>query len=275
MKSALNQLASYAAYHRDRRNIATHAVGLPLIAFAVIALLSRVGIEFSVGGMPITLTPAIPAVAAAAIYYLLLDLELGAVLTAIMIVMARYGAQIAALRALRGRCGPSAIEVVLQDRVDGTGGNAHRSRRPAQAASSRSRPYVLASRRMPTQARKPCSGCVRLRRMISTSAEAWRPIAPACRRCARRPVGIAPVARWHVLAHQVVCLRLDDERTCAATRLPRWNTSIVRAVMRAQTGRAATGAAPSSSAFQSRRDDRARPGIPSIRRRRRARPAAP
>jgi hypothetical protein len=34
---------------------------------------------------------------------------------------------------------------------------------------------------MPTQARKPCSGCVRSRRMISTSAEVWRPIAPACR----------------------------------------------------------------------------------------------
>ena len=31
----------------------------------------------------------------------------------------------------------------------------------------------------------------------------------------------------------VVCLRLEDERRCAATRLPRWNSSTVRAVIRA------------------------------------------
>jgi hypothetical protein len=33
----------------------------------------------------------------------------------------------------------------------------------------------------------------------------------------------------------VVCLRFDEERTCAATRLPRWKTSMVRAVIRAHT----------------------------------------
>ena len=33
----------------------------------------------------------------------------------------------------------------------------------------------------------------------------------------------------------VVCLRLEDERTSAATRLPQWKISTVRAVMRAQT----------------------------------------
>ena len=32
----------------------------------------------------------------------------------------------------------------------------------------------------------------------------------------------------------VVCLRFEDERMCAATRLPWWKTSTVRAVMRAQ-----------------------------------------
>ncbi len=35
MKSGLDQLANYAAYHRDRRNIATHLIGVPMIVFAV------------------------------------------------------------------------------------------------------------------------------------------------------------------------------------------------------------------------------------------------
>ena len=32
----------YAAYHRDRRNIATHFIGIPLIVFAIGVLLARV-----------------------------------------------------------------------------------------------------------------------------------------------------------------------------------------------------------------------------------------
>ena len=35
------QLAKYAAYHRDRRNIATHFIGIPMIVLAVAVLLSR------------------------------------------------------------------------------------------------------------------------------------------------------------------------------------------------------------------------------------------
>ena len=100
MKPALDQLASYAAYHRDRRNIATHAVGLPIIAFAVIVLLSRVGIPVTIGGMPFTLTPAIIGVIAACIYYLLLDLALGAALIAIIAAMTGYAGDIVALGAL-------------------------------------------------------------------------------------------------------------------------------------------------------------------------------
>jgi len=42
MRSLSQQLANYAAYHRDRRNIATHFVGIPLIAFGIAALLARV-----------------------------------------------------------------------------------------------------------------------------------------------------------------------------------------------------------------------------------------
>ena len=43
------------------------------------------------------------------------------------------------------------------------------------------------------------------------------------------------IARMYSQA--VVYLRLEEERTCAATRLPRWKTSIVRAVMHSEKKR--------------------------------------
>ena len=49
-RPALDLMAQYAAYHRDRRNIATHFVGIPLIVFAISALLARA--EFHVGATP-------------------------------------------------------------------------------------------------------------------------------------------------------------------------------------------------------------------------------
>jgi uncharacterized membrane protein YGL010W len=57
MSTATQLMAQYAAYHRDRRNIATHFVGIPLIVFAVGALLARPSIAVSgAGGW--ALTPA-------------------------------------------------------------------------------------------------------------------------------------------------------------------------------------------------------------------------
>ena len=41
MKNLTDQLAQYATYHRDRRNIATHLVGIPMILLALQVLLSR------------------------------------------------------------------------------------------------------------------------------------------------------------------------------------------------------------------------------------------
>ena len=37
MKTLVDHLAQYAAYHRDRRNIVTHFVGIPMIVLAVTA----------------------------------------------------------------------------------------------------------------------------------------------------------------------------------------------------------------------------------------------
>jgi uncharacterized membrane protein YGL010W len=41
-RPVLDLMVQYAAYHRDRRNIATHFIGIPLIVFAIGVLLARV-----------------------------------------------------------------------------------------------------------------------------------------------------------------------------------------------------------------------------------------
>ncbi len=48
-RPAFDLLVQYARYHRDRRNIVTHFVGVPMIVFAVGVLLARAG--FAVGGV--------------------------------------------------------------------------------------------------------------------------------------------------------------------------------------------------------------------------------
>jgi uncharacterized membrane protein YGL010W len=68
-RSANDLLSQYAAYHRDRRNIATHFVGIPLIVFAIGVLLGRpVLSEALVGGQ--ALTPAWLLWALATLWYL-------------------------------------------------------------------------------------------------------------------------------------------------------------------------------------------------------------
>ncbi|ANU07752.1 DUF962 domain-containing protein [Paraurantiacibacter namhicola] len=66
-------LTKYAAYHRDRRNIVTHFIGIPLIVLAVVVLLARP--TFELGGF--TLCPAVFLAAAAAVWYLTVDFRLG------------------------------------------------------------------------------------------------------------------------------------------------------------------------------------------------------
>jgi uncharacterized membrane protein YGL010W len=43
-RPALELMVQYAQYHRDKRNIVTHFVGIPLIVFAVGVLLARVNV---------------------------------------------------------------------------------------------------------------------------------------------------------------------------------------------------------------------------------------
>jgi uncharacterized membrane protein YGL010W len=80
MKTLVEQVSTYASYHRDPRNIATHFVGIPMIVLAVTALLSRP--VFEVAGF--ALSPAVVVALITAVYYLLLDLRLGIVMAVLL-----------------------------------------------------------------------------------------------------------------------------------------------------------------------------------------------
>jgi len=84
MRNATELLAQYAEYHRDRRNIATHLVGVPMIVFGVGVLLARPA--FMLGG--ISLSPAWLLFAATAAWYLTRGhLVVGAAVSAVVGVL--------------------------------------------------------------------------------------------------------------------------------------------------------------------------------------------
>ena len=66
MRTATDLLTQYAAYHRDHRNIVSHFIGVPMIVFAVGALLARPAM--ALGGLVVT--PAWILFALAAAWYL-------------------------------------------------------------------------------------------------------------------------------------------------------------------------------------------------------------
>ncbi|HEV6967507.1 MULTISPECIES: DUF962 domain-containing protein [Roseateles] len=92
-RPALDLMAQYAAYHRDRRNIATHFIGIPLIVFAISVLLSRA--EFTLGDTP--MNAAIVVWAVTALWYLTRgNLMLGAataIVNGVLTAMAMTAAQ--------------------------------------------------------------------------------------------------------------------------------------------------------------------------------------
>ena len=80
MKSLVDHLSQYAAYHRDPRNIASHFIGIPLIVVAVSVLLSRP--EWSLDGLWIS--PAVIVALASAWFYLRLEVKLGVLMSVLM-----------------------------------------------------------------------------------------------------------------------------------------------------------------------------------------------
>lgn len=80
-RPAIDLLQQYAEYHRDRRNIVTHFVGVPMIVFAVGVFLA--GVSFTMGGLAVT--PAWMVFSMVALWYLTRgQLALGAATTLAM-----------------------------------------------------------------------------------------------------------------------------------------------------------------------------------------------
>jgi uncharacterized membrane protein YGL010W len=94
MRTLTQQLTQYAAYHRDRRNIATHFIGIPMIVLALAILLSRPA--FTIGALPLTLSPTWVLFFAATVYYLVLDVPLGVMMACVSVLCVAFGQWIAA-----------------------------------------------------------------------------------------------------------------------------------------------------------------------------------
>jgi uncharacterized membrane protein YGL010W len=94
MKTLLDHLAQYAAYHRDRRNIATHFVGIPMIVLGVATLLARPA--FAIAGLPIALSPAVLVTLGTVLFYFRLDVRFGLLMTALMTGALTVGSSLAA-----------------------------------------------------------------------------------------------------------------------------------------------------------------------------------
>jgi uncharacterized membrane protein YGL010W len=91
MRTLKQQLISYAGYHRDRRNIGVHFVGIPMITLAVAVLLSRP--SWTVGGLPVSL--ALLLALGATVFYLQLDWRYGLTMAVFMGLNVWIGAQLA------------------------------------------------------------------------------------------------------------------------------------------------------------------------------------
>lgn len=89
MKSLVDHLSQYAAYHRDPHNIATHFVGIPLIVIAVATLLSR--------PQWMGISPAVLVMLASAVFYLRLELRLGFLMTLLLALTVWLGHALAGL----------------------------------------------------------------------------------------------------------------------------------------------------------------------------------
>ena len=94
MKTFEQQLTQYAAYHRDPRNIASHFLGVPMIMFAVVVLLS-LPLLLNAAGIPVTAALLVALVTGA--YYLRLHAGTGVLMALILAAMLWFGQHIAAL----------------------------------------------------------------------------------------------------------------------------------------------------------------------------------
>jgi len=127
MKSIEDQMTTYAAYHQDARNKATHFIGVPAIVLSLFIPLAWLRLD--IGGVAISAAMLFAAVVI--VYYLLLDVPLGLAMLVVFAVLAWVGERIAMLGALAGWSGFAVLFIggwILQ-----LVGHVYEGRRPALA----------------------------------------------------------------------------------------------------------------------------------------------
>ncbi len=92
MRTLTEQLSMYASYHRDRRNIATHFVGIPMIVASVFAFLARPGLVLG----SVAVTPAHLTLLGGIAFYFALDVRFGLAMLAVMAPAFAFGTWLAA-----------------------------------------------------------------------------------------------------------------------------------------------------------------------------------
>ena len=102
-------LTQYAAYHRDRRNIATHFVGVPMIVFSIVLALATIAIPLG----SVTLTVAAITSIALVIYYLTLDRVLGVAMAIVMFLLCAAASEVSARLSLGGTLGLAVLIFVV------------------------------------------------------------------------------------------------------------------------------------------------------------------
>jgi uncharacterized membrane protein YGL010W len=95
MRTFVEQLSNYATYHRDRRNIVTHFIGVPMIVLAVCVLLSRPSVAVDGPSFNLVLNLAWIVAVAICVYYLALNLRYGIVMTVQMALLVWLGGKLA------------------------------------------------------------------------------------------------------------------------------------------------------------------------------------
>jgi uncharacterized membrane protein YGL010W len=127
MKSIEDQMTTYAAYHQDARNKATHFIGVPAIVLSLFIPLAWLRLD--IGGVAISAAMLFAAVVI--VYYLLLDVPLGLAMLVVFAVLAWVGERIAMLGAVAGWSGFAVLFIggwILQ-----LVGHVYEGRRPALA----------------------------------------------------------------------------------------------------------------------------------------------
>jgi uncharacterized membrane protein YGL010W len=99
MKTLQAQLCQYASYHRDRRNVWTHFIGIPMIVVALTTWLSPLtllDLPVTLHGQPglLKVSVATLVVLLASVYYLALDVRYGLVMLLLLFMAGAAGEQI-------------------------------------------------------------------------------------------------------------------------------------------------------------------------------------